>query len=87
MAGLTPNTVWNVGSATLTTVVSRIAMMAPRTTTPEIFSTSLSSLSECGGGAGTEMPAEPAGALVDMNAPVEKAADAGCTDAVRRPAR
>ena len=29
-----PNTTWNVGSATLTTVMSRIDMIAPRTTTP-----------------------------------------------------
>jgi hypothetical protein len=39
------NSVWNVGRATLTTVMSRIDMMAPRTTTPAIFSTAASSLS------------------------------------------
>src|SRR6478609_11483777 len=43
-------TVWKVGSATLTTVVSRIDMMAPRTTTPAIFSTPESSLSPAPGG-------------------------------------
>src|SRR6478609_8146437 len=42
-------TVWKVGSATLTTVVSRIDMMAPSTTTPAIFSTVASSLSLPGG--------------------------------------
>src|SRR5579859_5830475 len=34
-----PNVVWNVGRATLTTVISRIDMMAPSTTTPAIFRT------------------------------------------------
>ena len=37
-----PNTVWNVGSATLTTVMSRMDMMAPITTTPAIFRTAAS---------------------------------------------
>ena len=37
-----PKTVWNVGSATLTTVMSRIDMMAPSTTTPAIFRTARS---------------------------------------------
>src|SRR3954470_16155559 len=37
-----PNTVWNVGRATLTTVMSRIDMMAPITTTPAIFRTAAS---------------------------------------------
>ena len=37
-----PNTVWNVGSATLTTVMSRIDMIAPMTTTPAIFRTAAS---------------------------------------------
>ena len=32
-------TVWNVGSATLTTVMSRIVMIAPSTTTPAILRT------------------------------------------------
>jgi hypothetical protein len=32
-------TVWNVGRARLTTVMTRIAMMAPITTTPAILST------------------------------------------------
>jgi hypothetical protein len=32
-------TVWKVGSATLTTVMSRMVMIAPSTTTPAIFST------------------------------------------------
>jgi hypothetical protein len=36
--------VWKVGSATLTTVMSRIDMIAPSTTTPAIFSTAPSSL-------------------------------------------
>ena len=39
------NSVWNVGSATLTTVMSRIDMIAPSTTTPAILSTAPSSLS------------------------------------------
>src|ERR1700745_1846210 len=46
------NTRWNVGSATLTTVMSRIAMMAPSTTTPATFRTPRSSLSEGAAGAG-----------------------------------
>src|SRR5829696_1335611 len=33
------NSVWKVGSATLTTVMSRIDMMAPSTTTPAILRT------------------------------------------------
>jgi hypothetical protein len=37
-----PNSAWNVGSATLTTVMSRIDMMAPRTTTPATFRTAAS---------------------------------------------
>ena len=37
-----PNTVWNVGRATLTTVMSRMDMMAPITTTPAIFRTAAS---------------------------------------------
>src|SRR6478609_9680479 len=44
-------TVWKVGSATLTTVVSRIDMIAPRTTTLAIFITRASSLSPAPGGA------------------------------------
>ena len=32
-------TVWNVGRATLTTVMSRIVMIAPSTTTPAILRT------------------------------------------------
>src|SRR5262245_35088492 len=38
------NSVWNVGRATLTTVTSRIDMMAPKTTTPAILNTWASSL-------------------------------------------
>src|SRR6478735_5499421 len=34
-----PNSVWNVGRATLTTVMSRMDMIAPITTTPAIFRT------------------------------------------------
>src|SRR6478672_4156234 len=37
-----PNAVWNVGRATLTTVMSRMDMMAPMTTTPAIFRTAAS---------------------------------------------
>src|SRR6478609_2778757 len=37
-----PNSVWNVRSATLTTVMSRIDMMAPRTTTPATLRTAAS---------------------------------------------
>jgi len=40
------NSVWNVGCATLTTVMSRIDMIAPSTTTPATRRTSLSSLSD-----------------------------------------
>lgn len=36
---------WKVGSATLTTVMSRIDMIAPMTTTPAIFRTPASILS------------------------------------------
>src|SRR5665811_790472 len=39
------NSAWKVGSATLTTVMSRIDMIAPSTTTPAIFNTPESSLS------------------------------------------
>jgi hypothetical protein len=39
------NSVWKVGSAMLTTVMSRIDMIAPRTTTPAILRTAPSSLS------------------------------------------
>ena len=37
--------VWNVGRATLTTVMSRIVMIAPSTTTPAILRTAPSMLS------------------------------------------
>jgi hypothetical protein len=37
-----PNSSWNVGSATLTTVMSRIDMIAPSTTTPAILRTAAS---------------------------------------------
>ncbi|MEE3922158.1 hypothetical protein V2I01_39250 [Micromonospora sp. BRA006-A] len=37
------NSLWNVGSATLTTVTSRIDMIAPSTTTPATLSTAASS--------------------------------------------
>ena len=40
------NSAWKVGSATLTTVMSRIDMIAPSTTTPAIFNTPESSLSD-----------------------------------------
>src|SRR6476619_3154220 len=40
-----PKTVWNVGRATLTTVMSRIDMIAARSTTPEILRTAASILS------------------------------------------
>src|SRR6478609_994148 len=46
-----PKTTWKVGRATLTTVMSRIDMMAPRTTTPAILSTAPSILSGYTGGA------------------------------------
>src|SRR3954447_2005331 len=42
------NTVWNVGSATLTTVMSRIDMIAPRTTTPATLRTAASSFVSAG---------------------------------------
>jgi hypothetical protein len=37
-----PKTVWKVGRATLTTVMSRIDMIAPRTTTPATLRTAAS---------------------------------------------
>src|SRR6478609_10853612 len=46
-----PKTTWKVGSATLTTVMSRIDMMAPSTTTPAILRTAPSILSGYTGGA------------------------------------
>src|SRR3954470_20814275 len=46
-----PNTIWNVGNATLTTVMSRIDMIAPSTTTPAILRTAASIFSGYAGGA------------------------------------
>ena len=43
--GLSANTVWKVGRAMLTTVMSRIDMIAPSTTTPAILRTGPSILS------------------------------------------
>lgn len=45
------NSIVSFCSATLTTVVSRIAMMAPSTTTDATFSTPASSASPCGAAA------------------------------------
>src|SRR5215217_2748750 len=45
-AAVASNSRWKVSSATETTVMSRIDMMAPRTTTPATIRTPLSSLSE-----------------------------------------
>jgi hypothetical protein len=41
-SGRAANTFWNVGRATLTTVMSRIDMIAPRTTTPATLRTAAS---------------------------------------------
>jgi hypothetical protein len=54
-----PKTVWNVGSATLTTVMSRIDMIAPRTTTPAIFRTAASILSGYSGVFNIATPVSP----------------------------
>src|ERR1700712_1858404 len=51
-AGEESKTRWKVGWATLTTVMSRIAMIAPRTMTPATSRTRLSSLSGSPAGAG-----------------------------------
>src|SRR3954471_10644815 len=49
-AGEAEKTVWKVGWATLTTVMSRIDMIAPSTTTPATRRTSLSSLPDAESG-------------------------------------
>ncbi len=60
-----PNSVWNVGSATLTTVMSRIDMIAPSTTTPAIFSTAASMWS--GRSTGVTLLSEDIAVLLPQN--------------------
>ena len=48
-AAVASNSRWKVSRATETTVMSRMDMIAPRTTTPAIIRTFLSSLSERSG--------------------------------------
>src|SRR6187401_3270706 len=54
-----PKTVWNVGRATLTTVMSRIDMIAARSTTPEILRTAASIFSGYVGVSGVAIQMTP----------------------------
>ena len=51
-SGLSAKTIWKVGRAMLTTVMSRIDMIAPSTTTPAILSTAASMVAGYSGWAG-----------------------------------
>ena len=57
-AAVALNSVWKVCSATDTTVMSRMDMIAPRTTTPATIRTLLSSLSVAGELSGRISPPE-----------------------------